>query len=96
MSSKNVVPVTAKKSLKQRHVALDIQLICSGWPGPRARISGGADLSTDQARALAGALIEFADQSDARADAQTAAEARRRTWRDREIAAGRMIVFGRL
>lgn len=57
------------------------------------KIDGGSDLSTQQARDLAAALIEEADRSDARVEAKKASEDRRRKWRDREVAAGRMKVF---
>ena len=51
------------------------------------------DLTTAEARALAASLIAQADAADLKVAKKVAAEARRKAWRDREVAAGRMKVM---
>ena len=71
-----------------------MRLSVSGWSSGSAKIEAGTDLTTEQARALAQSLIEAADKADAKLSAKSAADARRQGWRDREIAAGRMVIIG--
>lgn len=61
--------------------------------GNGIRIEASAQITTAQARELAAALIEYADREDAKVAADKAREDRRKAWRDREVAAGRMKVF---
>ncbi len=49
------------------------------------------EISTTEARALAAALIAEADRADERAKKKADEETRRKAWRDREKAAGRMV-----
>lgn len=80
------------KSYKDGHVGLRFSLKARAWSGDSIRIDGGSDLSTDQARDMAKALIEQADRADASVAKKRAAEERRQKWRDREIAAGRLKI----
>ncbi len=87
--------VVAKKGYKDGIVGLAISLRCHGY-GDGARIDGSTDLSIQQARELAAALISHADAAEAAIAKKAAQEDRRQKWRDREVAAGRMqiISFG--
>ncbi|CAH2606489.1 conserved protein of unknown function (plasmid) [Rhodovastum atsumiense] len=87
-------PVVAKKSFKDGHVAVGVQLRCRGFGNDSAKIDASTDLTTDQARALARSLVELAEQAEAKVAAKAAADERRRKCRDREVAAGRMVVIG--
>jgi hypothetical protein len=90
--SKLTSPVTAKKSHKDGHIALAVRLKCRGWNSDHAKIEDGTDITAAQARELASSLIEQADKADAKVAAKAAHEERRRKWREREIAAGRIQV----
>lgn len=88
--------ITAKRSSSEGQVALVIDLKASGWPGSiSARIKANAEVTSYQARELAAQLIALADEADAKTADRKAREERRKKWCDREIAAGRMVVFGR-
>jgi hypothetical protein len=89
-------PVVAKKSFRDGRVALAITLKARGWGNDEAKISGSTELTTAQARALAQELIARADEADAKVTKKAEAQNRRRKWRDREIAAGRMVMIGGL
>lgn len=86
--------VIAKKSFRDAHVALGITLKAPGWPGDSIQVNASTELTTDEARELARAIAALADEADAKVERKTAAEARRRKWRDREVAAGRKVMFG--
>lgn len=92
--AKTTSPITVVRSHHKGHVGIGIQLKCRGWNTASATIKASTDLTILQARELAIALIQFADAAERKATAKAASEARRKEWRDREIAAGRMIVFG--
>jgi len=94
MPSRTTSPVTAIKSYRDGMVAIRAQLKCGGWNSDTATIAAGTDLTTEQARALAAVLIELADRADAKVAAEAASKERRKKYCDREIAAGRMVVFG--
>lgn len=95
--SQSTAPVTAKRSFNDGKVALNIALKVQGWGGgTSARINASTDLTTAQARALAEELAALADSADAAVARRDAKDARRKAWRDREIAAGRMVVIGAL
>ena len=87
-----IAPFLAKKSYSDGHVAVSVTLKASGW-GDRVQVTGGADMTTEQARVLAQALVALADEADAKVARKAAEKERRQKWRDREIAAGRMVVF---
>ena len=89
-------PVTVAKSSRSGHVGLTLSLRCGGWSSDSARIDASTKLTLEQARTLARELLAQADREDAKAAAKAASEERRRRWREREIAAGRMIVLGHL
>lgn len=84
--------IVAKKSYRDGCVTISVRLKSSGF-GDGVRVEGSTELTTEASRELARSLIELADQADARTASKTAAEDRRRKWRDREVAAGRMVVF---
>lgn len=88
-------PVVPIKSHKVGHVAIRISLRCrGGFGGDASNIDGRTELTVAEARELAEKLITFADCAEATVFAKQAQEQRRKQWRDREIAAGRMKVFG--
>lgn len=89
-------PFTARKSTREGQVSVAVKLSARGWSGDALRVEGSADLTSAQARELAQALVAAADAADAKVSARAAAKVRRDAWREREIAAGRMVVLGRL
>lgn len=91
---KTTCPVAVRKSNSIDHIAISIRLACRDWRSGHAKIEAGTAITTEHARDLARELIALADSADARKAAKATSEARRRKWRDREIAAGRMIVLG--
>lgn len=84
--------ISVKKSYKDGHVAVRVILKASGWKSDSIKVDGGADLSSAEARELARSLIAEADRTDAKVAAKAASEARRKKWRDREVAAGRLKI----
>jgi len=85
-------PFVVKKAFTKGEVAVHAKL--KSWSyGNGIRIEASAQITTAQARELAAALIEYADREDAKVAADKAREDRRKAWRDREVAAGRMKVF---
>lgn len=78
-----------KKSYRDGHLALRFSV-----KDRTVRVDGGSELSTAQARDLATALISEADRADAKVAAKKESEERRRKWRDREVAAGRIKIIG--
>lgn len=85
--------IVAKKSYRDGYVAIGVVLKCSGF-GDSAKITGVTDLTTEQARDLAQSIIRLADQADAKIAAKSTETDRRQKWYDREVAAGRMVVWG--
>ena len=85
--------ITTKKSHKDGHVTVRLSLKSRGWPGDSIKVEGETDLSSAEARELAKSLIEEADRADAKVAAKAASDERRKKWRDREIAAGRLKVI---
>ena len=81
---------SAKKSYKEGHVSVRFDLKARGWHSASVNVHGTTDLSSAQARELAKALLVEADRSDAKVAAKTSLEERRKKWRDREVAAGRI------
>ena len=80
--------LTAIRSYHAKCVAVRVHL----RPG-YARIDATTNLTTDEARMFAKRLVELADLEDAAQAKKDASEERRKRWREREIAAGRMIVM---
>ena len=89
-------PITVKKSFKEGCVGVRVDLKSSNWPGDSVKVEGTTDLPSAQARELAMALIAEADRVDAKVAAKAASDERRRKYREREIAAGRLVVFSGL
>lgn len=83
--------ITAKKSFKDGHVRVRV-ILQSGWHGDHVKLEGTTDLTSAQARELAASLIAEADRADAKVAAKAASDERRKKWRDREVAAGRMKI----
>lgn len=83
-------PIFTKKSYKEGMVGVCFKVTAHGWPGATVKAEGSLDLTTVQARELARALVERADEADAKAAKKAAEEKRRREWQNRQIAAGRM------
>lgn len=86
-------PFTVVKSYQDGRVGLRVALRSSDWQGPSITMQATATITTTEARELAAALIQQADAEDAKLLKKEAAEARRRKWRDREVAAGRIKVM---
>ena len=84
--------VTVKKSWRDGHVGVRFSVTAHDR-GNNIKVSGGCDLSTEAARELARLLVEESDRADAEFAKKEASDARRKKWRDREIAAGRMKVL---
>ena len=94
MKKEKANPAVAKKSYKDGHVSVGFTLKARDrHGGGSVKAEANTDITTAQARELAAALIEQADKADAKVSAKVAHEERRRKYREREIAAGRMIVF---
>ena len=91
--TQTTLALAAKKSYRDGHVAVSIRLKCGGYNSDRAKIESSTELTIQQARALAQSLIDEADKAAAKVEAKAAAEDRRKKYREREIAAGRMIVM---
>lgn len=73
---------------------VSVRFVMSVWDmGTSLRTKGGSNITSAEAREFAADLIAQADAADAKADKVAASEARRKAWRDREIAAGRMKIF---
>ena len=64
----------------------------SGWYGDHIKLEGTTDLTSAEARDLAASLVAEADRADAKVAAKTASDERRKKWRDREVAAGRLKI----
>ena len=86
-------PIAVKKACKDGCIGISVTLKASGWGADRVKVDGGTDLTTAQARELARALVEAADQEDAKLARKTASEERGQKWRDREVAAGRLKII---
>lgn len=86
--------IIANRSYKDGHVSVRVTLKTSGWKSASIKVEGATDLSSNQARELAKSLIAEADRADAKVAAKAASEARRKKWRDREVAAGRIKIVG--
>lgn len=87
-------PVVAKKSYHAGQVGVSMRLSCGSWSSGHVKVEASADITTEQARFLAQTLTVLADAADAKVAAKPTSEDRRKKWRDREIAAGRMVVLG--
>ena len=81
-------PLTVKKSFRGACVGISVRLQSRDWRGNSLTVTGGADISTATAREIAALLIAAADAEDAKIAKKNAADARRKAWRDREVAAG--------
>jgi len=84
--------ISTKKSYKDGHVSVRVSLKAHGWQSDSIKIEGTTDLTTAQARDLAKSLIAEADRADAKVANKAASDERRKKWRDREVAAGRMKI----
>ncbi len=91
--AKEQLPIIAKKSYKDGHVSVAVKLKARGWNSDTIKTEGSTDITSAQARELGLALMQCADQADAKVDAKAKKEEGRRKYREREIAAGRMIVM---
>jgi len=83
--------VKAIKSFSDGRIKLGIVMDC-GYHYPSAKIDAKIEITTQEARALAAEILALADADDAKTAKKQEAEARRKKWRDREVAAGRRIV----
>lgn len=85
--------VSVKKSYDKGAIKILVSAKSSGWRSGDASISVNVscNISTTEARQLAADIIAAADVEDARREKDKASDARRSAWREREIAAGRMV-----
>jgi len=93
MADRSDGPMRVKRSYREGHVSVGVKLKARGWQGESITVEGGTDLTTDQAKALAAALIEAAHQEEDKIAKKAAHTERRAKWREKEIAAGRMNVM---
>lgn len=99
MNEKKSIPqFAAKKAYNNGYVSVGFNLKCRAWHNgcANAKIDGRTDITTIEARELASALIQCADEADAKVTKKAKHDENRKKYREREIAAGRMIVIGRL
>lgn len=84
-----------KKSYKDGHVSVGVQLKSRGWHTGDATIKmeGKADIPSLEARQLANDLVLCADAADAKLAKKAKLEENRRKYIDREVAAGRMVML---
>ena len=82
----------AKKSHDGGAIQISADL-ASGWGGPHIKVQASATIPVTEARAFAAEIIAACDAADAKAAKKQASEDRRKAWRDREIAAGRMRIM---
>lgn len=85
--------ISVKKSYKDGCLSVRVELKARGWQGDSAKIEGSTDLTTREARDLAEVLFAEADRIDAKVAKKAASDERRKKYREREIAAGRMKVI---
>lgn len=86
--------LTAIKGYRDGRVGVRVLVHGGGSFGrDDVRVTATTYLTTAEAREFAAGLIQRADDEDARMAKKQAAEDRRRAWRDREVAAGRMKVI---
>lgn len=83
--------LTVKKSYTKGCVKLAIALSAHGYRCDNVKVDATCDMSAEEAKALAAALVAEADRTLAAVAKEQAAKARREQWRQREIAAGRMV-----
>lgn len=87
------VPITITKSYSDGKVTVRVTLRIRGYNEESINMQGNTTLSTVEARSLATSLVAFAAAADAKVAKKAAEEDRRKKWRDREIAAGRMKIM---
>jgi len=85
--------MTVKKSYTDGHIAVGLVLKTQGWHSDSISVTATTDLTIQQAREFAASLLAKADAQEARVKAKQQAKERRGRWREREIAAGRMVVM---
>ena len=74
--------------------AIRVTVKGSSWDSENgATLSVWVKISAADARKLAEDLVKLADEADSKIAKKAASEERRRKWREREIAAGRMRVM---
>lgn len=83
--------ISVKRSYRDGCVKVAVKMKASGFREDSVTVGGSCDISTDDARALATALIAEADRVDAKVVKEKASAERRAKWREREMAAGRMV-----
>jgi hypothetical protein len=86
-------PVKASKSYRDGCVKLRVSAKSGGYGGPSIASSIDLDLKAEDAKALCQELLAEVERAEAKVAAKAAAEDRRKKWRDREIAAGRMKII---
>ena len=84
--------ITVKRAYSDGLVSISVRLSGSGYRSDSINVMGSTDISIPVARSLAADLIRLADEADVKAEKKRAADERRKKWREREIAAGRMQV----
>src|SRR4051812_24317350 len=80
-----------QKSYHDGHVKLRVEASASRR-GQDVSATAAVDLDLEAARNLAANLLLAVEKEDAKIKAKGEREARRKAWRDREVAAGRMKI----
>jgi len=88
--------LNVKKSYKDGHVSIKFEIKSRRWNAQDLLVKGGVDITTEHARDLAALLIQYADNADSKTLAKKKSEENRQKYREREIAAGRMVVIHNL
>lgn len=84
--------VKATKGYREGHISLSVQADAHHFGvSVASKVSVALDL--DAARALQAEIGEAVSKAEAKMKAAAEREARRKSWRDREVAAGRRQVF---
>lgn len=81
-----------QKSYQDGHVKLRVDASASRR-GHDVTVSAAVDLDLEAARWLAATLMVAVEKEEAKIKAHHDREARRKAWRDREVAAGRMKII---
>lgn len=84
--------IKVSKSYSDGHIQLSVKASV-GHVGQSIASTVAVAVSLDDARALQADLAAAVEKEAARLQAKADQEARRKAWRDREVAAGRMQVF---
>jgi hypothetical protein len=81
-----------QKSYQDGHIKLRVDASASRR-GHDVSVSAAVDLDLEAARWLSASLLVAVEKEEAKIKAHQEREARRKAWRDREVAAGRIKIL---